>query len=766
MLAATETPATTDITHRTVAGLEKKVTIDVDRWGIPHIFAESTNDVFLAQGFNAARDRLFQIDLSHRRGLGKLSEVFGDKYLEQDRAARLFLYRGDMDAEWASYGPGAKQIATKFAAGINAYIDWLKDNPDQLPPEFEALGYTPDRWTPEDIVRIRTHALVDGLEDEVGRAKLACENALGLDDLRMKREPSTTTSVPAGLDPCLPKDVLGVYEDATKSVKFTGDLENPLEFTAAGDAAEPDGSNNWVVSPRRSATGRAVLANDPHRVHQAPSLRYVAHLSAPGMNVIGGGEPALPGISIGHNGSIAFGLTIFGTDAQDLYTYDLDETGTKYRYKGGWEDIRTETEKIGVRGGAPVTKDVSFTRHGPVVHVDKAKRKAYAIRSVWSDPGTSAYFASIGYMRANNWSEFVAALRRWGAPGENQVYADAKGNIGWKAAAFAPRRTGYDGLLPVPGDGRYEWNGYIPSENLPEVYNPRQGWFATANQFNLPPNTPREDVTAYEWSYPDRHRRISHVLSRQPQHTLEDSKALQHDVVSTRAQWLTRLIRPLESDDPTTTAALDLMSGWNGSEHLGSVQAMLFEKYWEERLNHAVRDVLVPEDKRKLVEDVDWLVVEDVLKHPKKYTSTLGADPEAARDRILLATLTDAYTKALSERGAVSEKTWGYEGNKVTMNHPLGKHDGRLDVGPFAIPGSSTTPIASGRASYKQVIDVGNWDASWVMNTPGQSGDPASKHYRDLAEPWSKGEYVPMLYSRKAIEKHTTQRIVLSPAQG
>lgn len=775
-LAGIPLPATadpTEVTHHSVAGLAQEVTIDVDAWGIPHIFANSTQDVFLAQGFNAARDRLFQIDLSHRRGLGTLSEVFGERYVEQDRAARLFLYRGDIDAEWASYGPDAasygpdaKEIATKFAAGVNAYIDWLQENPDQLPPEFTALGYTPDRWEPEDIVRIRTHALVSGLNDEVARAELACAGALELDELRMKPQPARSTSIPAGLDPCLPEDVLEVYELATSSVEFTGDSTAPLAFATAGDAAAREGSNNWVVSPRRSATGRAVLANDPHRVHQAPSLRYVAHLSAPGMNVIGGGEPALPGISIGHNGSIAFGLTIFGTDAQDLYVYDLDDTGTRYRYESGWEEIRTETERITVRGGDPVEREVGFTRHGPLIHVDEDERKAYAVRSVWSDPGTSAYFASIGYMRAHDWPQFISALRRWGAPGENQVYADAKGNIGWKAAAFAPRRTGYDGLLPVPGDGRYEWDGYIPSENLPEVYNPRQGWFATANQFNLPPGTPEQDVTAYRWSGPDRHRRVSQVLSGQRRHTLADSKALQHDVVSPRAQWLTGLIRPLTSEDPTTAQALGLMSGWNGAEHLGSVEAMLFEQYWEERLNTAVRDALVPADQRELLETVDWLVVQDVLTRPSAYADRLGADPTAVRDEILLSSLGDAYRAALSERGPVSEKTWGYEGNAVSMEHPLGELEERLNVGPYAIPGSDTTPIAAGRASYKQVIDVGNWDASWVMNTPGQSGDPSSPHYRDLADAWSRGEHVPMLYSRAAIEKHTTQRIVLSPPTG
>lgn len=748
--------------RRAVAGLEKPVTIDIDRWGIPHISAGTTEDAFLAQGFHAARDRLFQIDLSHRRGLGKLSEVFGEKYLEQDRAARLFLYRGDMDREWNSYGPDAKRIATKFATGVNAYIDWLEAHPEELPPEFTALDYRPDRWKPEDIVRIRTHALVDGLEDEVDRAKLACAGALGLDDLRMRRQPRHDTTVPQGSDTCLPKDILTTYKLATQPVEFTGDIAKPLRLTPTEGAETParEGSNNWTISPRRTATGRPILANDPHRVHGAPSLRYVAHLMAPGMNVIGGGEPALPGISIGHNDAIAFGLTIFGTDAQDLYSYDLDSSGTRYRYRGGWEKIRTETETIPVRGGAPQARQVSFTRHGPVIHLDRATKKAFAVRSVWSEPGTSAYFASIGYMRARSWPEFLTALKRWGAPGENQVYADTAGNIGWKAAAFAPRRVGYDGLLPVPGDGRYDWNGFVPNDKLPQVFNPPSGFFATANQFNLAPGTPPKDVTSYEWSGPDRHRRIVDVLSGQPRHTLRDSQRLQRDATSPRAQLLLSLVRPLSSADPTTTTALDLMSGWRGTESLGSVPAMLFENYWQPQLNRAVRDALVPKDKRALVPTIDWLVVEDVLKNPGKH---LGDNAQARRDEILLRTLTDAYRAATAELGPMRANTWGYRGNAVEMKHPLSKVDPRLNVGPFAIPGSSTTPIASGRASYKEVIDVGNWDASTTINTPGQSGDPRSPHYRDLAPIWARGDYVPMLYSRAAIDKNTTQRIVLMP---
>lgn len=719
---------------RRIPGLQRPVTIDIDRWGVPHIFARTTNDVFLAQGFNAARDRLFQIDLWRRRGLGRLSEALGPRYAEQDRAARLFLYRGDIDAEWDAYGPDTERIATQFTRGVNAYIDWVQRHPSALPPEFTRLGYAPERWRPEDVVRIRTHALVSGLDDEVTRARLACAGGLDLDPLRTRLEPGHEVKLPDGLDPCLPEDVLDVYELATRSVSF----------------GEPEGSNNWTVSGARTTTGRPILANDPHRAQQSPSLRYIAHLSAPGLNVIGAGEPALPGISIGHNQSIAFGLTVFGIDAQDLYVYELDAANERYRYRDGWEPLETVRERIAVRGAGPRDVELQHTRHGPVIHVDAAKHRAYAVRSTWSQPGTSAYFASIAYMRARNWTEFLSAMARWGTPGENQVYADVEGNIGWKAGGLALRRRGYDGLLPVPGDGRYEWDGFIPSARLPQVFNPPQGFFATANQFNLAPGTPPEDVTAYEWSGPDRHRRIVDVLSGDGEHSPADSARLQTDVISPRAQALLEMLAPLRSEDALTAEALRLMAAWDGAERLGSPQATLFERYWQSRLNAAVKAALVPAARRSLFGSVDWLVVMDVLRD------------SPARDELLLSSLRAAYAAAQADLGA-DTSAWGYTGNARSMPHPLGTIDPSLNVGPFAIPGSGTTPIASGSASYRQVIDVGRWDRSLAINTPGQSGVPGSEHYRDLAPTWSRGGYFPLLYSRAAVERHTERRVILVP---
>ena len=433
--------------------------------GVPHIYARTHYDAFFVQGFNAARDRLWQIDLRRRRGLGRLSEVLGARFVEQDRATRLFLYRGGMYREWLAYGSDGKPIAEAFVDGINAYVELVRENRARLPVEFTLLDYAPDHWEAADVVRIRSHGLWRNAVAEVTRARLLCQAGLEKAELWRRLQPAWEVTVPRGLDACaVPADVLKVYVLAKAPVQFQ---EDDVAASVPPELAASYGSNNWVIGPARTASGSPILANDPHRIHAVPSLRYVAHLVAPGLNVIGAGEPTLPGISIGHNERIAFGLTIFAIDQEDLYFYGPDEP------------VERVLESIGVRDGPPVEVTLEFTRHGPVVHRDA--ERLFALRTGWLEPGMALYFGSIEYMRASNWREFRAALNRWGAPSENQVYADVDGNIGYKPAGLFPRRTNHDGLLPVPSDGRHEWQGFFDMDALPEEYNPPRGFIATAN---------------------------------------------------------------------------------------------------------------------------------------------------------------------------------------------------------------------------------------------------------------------------------------------
>jgi penicillin amidase len=763
-----------------VAGLKQPAEILVDQWGVPHIYARNVGDAFFVQGFNAGRDRLFQIDLWRRRGLGRLAEVLGPAYVEQDKAARLFLYRGDMSKEWAAYGPDAQSIAAAFAAGVNAYVDWLGEHPDQMPLEFKLLGYRPSKWEASDVVRIRSHGLTRNLTSEVARANTVCrtdpQNGPSYDQVRYGLQPQWETKVPEGLDPCLPADVLRVFALATQEVHINRTATNRAATVREPVHDNAEGSNNWTIAPAKSATGRPILANDPHRAYSTPSLRYIAQISAPGMSIIGAGEPALPGISIGHNGTIAFGLTIFDVDQEDLYVYEVNpENAREYRYKGAWEPMRVLRETIPVKGDlkgtAPVSAELLFTRHGPVIYADAAKHRAYAVRTCWLEPGMAPYFGSVSYMRASNFAEFQRAMLHWGAPTENQVYADVKGNIGWIPGGLAPIRPNWDGLMPVPGDGRYEWAGFWPGDKLPSSYNPPSGYVTTSNEMNLPAGYPyQERKLSFEWTNGSRHARIDEVLRSLPKVSIEDSMKLQNDVTSIPARRLLALLAPLSSVEPKTKAALDLLRGWDARERSDSPQAALMEVWISRHLGTAFMDAALPANAAQAIRSPDIAVMLDMLEKPESAQK---------RDHLLLTTLAAAHAEMEKLQGA-DPKMWQWG----KLHHSLPQHplfeavDGdlltRLQPGPFPVPGGPYTPNASsyrvsdfqltGGPSFRMVLDVGNWDNSRAVNYPGQSGNPDDPHYRDLTEMWLTGKYFPLLYTREAVEKATVTRIMLKPA--
>jgi penicillin G amidase len=770
-----------------VAGLQAPAKILIDVWGIPHIYAANEHDLFFLQGFNAARDRLWQIDLWRKRGLGLLAKDFGPAYIEQDKALRQFLYRGDMNAEWASYGPKAKSYADAFVAGINAYVADVQSGKRARPIEFKIAGTMPDLWSAEDVVRVRSHGLTRNVASEVKRSLVACAAGLDVDRFRVKLEPAWTTKIPQGLDPCsVPKGVLAAYDLATRPVAFAKaeDRKARLEhdpdryLTEADQQRDTIGSNNWVVAPERTATGRAILANDPHREHSVPSLRYIVGLNAPGISVIGAGEPALPGISIGHNDTIAFGLTIFNVDQEDLYVYELNpENPDQYRYRDGWESMKVVHEKIEVRGEAPRDIELKFTRHGPVIYSDAANKRAFAIRSVWFEPGTSAYFGSSDYMTAKDWNGFVAAMKRWGAPSENQVYADVKGNIGWIPAARTPRRVNYDGLMPVPGDGRYEWQGFIDNDQLPRVYRPSQGFFATANQMNLPAVYPvAERKVGFEWSDPARWQRIVEVLKSKPKMTLADAMDLQNDDTSMLARRLVKLLQPLSSDDANAKKGLELLKNWDARDQADSAAAAIYEVWISNHLGAALLKAVAPKAASLIAPEASS--ISPIVAYLEAPDQSLGENPAAARDRILRESLGEAVAEVSDKLGADSTM-WRWGRLHVAEFHhalmPLADKAtaAQLQVGPLAFGGAANVPHAgtyrrsdyhlTAGASFRMVLDVGNWDASRTINTPGQSGDPFSGHYRDLAPLWATGQYVPLLYSRAAVEAATAEAITLTP---
>ncbi len=756
----------------TLPGLGAEAEILVDRWGIPHIYAASQRDAFFVQGFNAARDRLWQVDLWRKRGLGLMAGDLGAAYVERDRAARLLLYRGDMAAEWACYGAEAEDRTAAFVAGINAYVDLVEREPSRLPPEFRLLGTHPARWAPEDVLRCRAHARVRNLDSEVTRANIVARFGVEADRLHKGLQPEWRLQLPDGFEAhVIPPEVLRTYLLGCEPHPIDG--ADPAQ--ALADAGEW-GSNNWALAPSRTTTGRAILASDPHRVHDQPSLRYVAHLSAPGLDVIGAGEPAIPGVSLGHNDRLAFSLTIHPSDQEDLYVYELNEADPDlYRYGEGWERMRVVTEHIPVRDGDAVATELRFTRHGPVLHVDRAARRAYALRSVWWEPGTAAYMASLAYLTARNVAEYRDALEGWGAPSTNHVVADVDGHIAWQAAAKIPARPNWDGLLPVPGDGRYEWAGTIQASTLPGTDDPAAGWVGSANQMNLPPEFDyRRHKTGFEWTDVARYGRLSESLAGEKRWSVEETLALQTDVLSVPARRLCALLTAARGEAAAEARAF--LAGWDHRLTAGSGPAALFEIWFTNHLMPGIPKRLGPAGLAPLVSVPDTQLYLELLEAATD--PGFGADPTAVRDALLLDTLDAAWAEA---RQRMSEDTATWTWGRIHQgyfSHPLSRLAppelaARLDVGPAPKGGSNLTinnngyrgsdfRVMSG-VSWRMVLDVGNWDASWTINAPGQSGDPASPHYRDLFTLWAEDRYVPMLYSRAAVEAATESRIRLLP---
>jgi penicillin amidase len=567
------------------------------------------------------------------------------------------------------------------------------------------------------------------------------------------------------------------------------DLYNAFRRPIAFGAAAPDegptalelsqrnediGSNNWVVSGKLTQSGYPLMMNDPHRNQSAPSLRYWVHLVAPGWNVIGGGEPVLPGVSIGHNEYGAWGLTIFGSDSEDLYVYDTNPANpNQYKYRGVWEDMRVIKDTIPVKGESPVAVDLKFTRHGPVLSEDVAHHKAYALRAAWLEQGAAPYLASLRMDQAKSWEEFVEACTYSRIPSENMVWADRQGHIGYQAVAITPLRPNWSGLVPVPGDGRYEWNGYLPINALPHASDPPKGYLATANNYLFPPDYPYKEALHYTGADPYRVSRISEVLGSGTLHTVAGMMRLQNDNVSLPARALVPLLRDA-AVPADAQKARDLLLAWNFSVDADSVAAGVYEMF-QRRLTANIRNLVVPKEAQTFVGQPSMKRVIDWLNAPD---GRFGADPAKGRDELVARSLVEAVAELTKKLGAdMNAWKWGQnQYHHALIRHPLAEIAppdvrARLNVGPFPRGGDSYTVSATGNAdnqtsggSLKIIADTENWDNSLGLNNPGQSGDPSSPHYRDLFELWSRGKYFPIFYTREKVESVTEERQVLTPA--
>lgn len=776
-----------------VKGLNQSVEVLRDRWGINHIYAQNEHDLFFAQGFCAARDRLFQFEIWRRQATGTTAEIFGRKELQRDIGARLHMFRGDLKAELNWYHPHGEAIVTAFVEGVNAYIDEALAHPDDLPLEFKALGIKPGHWT-NAVVISRHRGLFGNIGFELDNAMAV--KALGAEKVRNLSQfygGSPGFDVDPSIDlSLLTMKIMGLYGAFRAPLRFAPGQITPeyrarvdLRSETLAEIAPPTvqtprpediGSNNWVVSGKMTSSGKPMLVNDPHRAQEMPSLRYWAHLVAPGWDVIGGGEPTLPGISIGHNEHGAWGLTIFGTQNEDLYVYDTNPANSnQYRYRGHWEDMNIIKDSVPVKGEAPVAIELKYTRHGPVLYEDKEHHKAYALRAAWLDIGGAPYLASLRMDQASTWTEFREACRYNRIPSENMEWADTRGNIGYQAAAATPIRHNWSALMPVPGDGRYEWDGYLPILSLPNAYNPEKGFWVTANNYQFPPGYAHSEAQHYVGADPFRADRITEFLSSGRQLTVADMIQLQNDETSIPARSIVPLLRTLALTDPAVISARDALIGWNDVLDMDATAAGIYEMF-QRRLYVNTLDLLVPD--KDVQDSIDMFSMKRLIDMLNAPGGEFGPDPIAGRDKLLRTSLEQAVADLTKKLGP-DQHQWQYGQTKyhyALVRHPLSAAVNAetrrlLDAGPMPRGGDTYTVNATGGsdnqiagASFRMIADLDDWDHSVATNSPGQSGDPRSNHYRDLFELWARGKYFPIFFSRVKIESVIEAKETLDPA--
>ena len=757
-----------------IDGLLDEVEVLRDNYGINHIYANNQKDLFFMQGYLAAKDRLFQFEIWRRQATGTVAEIFGEDELERDIGTRLFKFRGNMVDELNHYHEDGFEIVSSFVSGINKYIEEVNKEPNLLPIEFDILGIKPEKWTNEDVIS-RHQGLLGNIEQElnIGRAV----SLIGEEKVKElmwfhPKDPDIKLGNDLTYDD-LNQDILRLYNAYREPIEFKKDYildkyqsKDEITYTKSNIHINDEysiGSNNWAISGEKSFNGFPLLANDPHRSLSNPSLRYMAHLVAPGWNVIGGGEPEIPGISIGHNGVGAWGLTVFRTDAEDLYVYDLNPNNyLQYMHKGEWRNFEIVNESIAVKGKDNVNVELFYSVHGPVTFIDEKRNKAYAVKNGWSEVGGSPYLASLRMDQAKNWEEYREACNYFNIPGENMVWADKYGDIGWQAVGIAPIRKTHSGLVPVSGNGNFEWEDYIDIVEKPNIFNPEKGYIATANQNVTPEDYDRWDVIGHDWADPYRGDRVNSVLEGKDKFDMEDMINLQVDYFSIPSKEIIKLSKGYIKNN---IEYFEKLLKWNNILDKNSVEAGIYIE-WQTQIYFEFMREFVPKEVQKYIEIQIYKVIEGISKMDNQQKS------------VFLNKTFDQAINSLKEKYGENSSDWVYGQSNykhVKIYHPLEKivNDSIKDIialktyprgGDGFTPGSTSSELnqRSG-GSFRVVINTKDWDNSFATNSPGQSGNPKSEFYKNLYEDWANDKFFPLLYSKNKILMNLSDRKVFKP---
>ncbi len=739
-----------------VSGVSGEIEIIRDSRGIPHIFAGTDDDAIFALGYAHAQDRLWQMEVHRRIGAGRMSEVFGEPTMKTDMFLRtLGVYRAAENA-WKHLGPSTQAVFKTYVAGVNAFLA----EKQILPPEFLLLGVRPEPWTVIDSLvwaKMMSWDLGGDYKKELLRARL--RQALGE---KRGRE----------ILPDYPDDGISILADAYVSKK---DLEKMLSMedelsTQLGMRGLSVGSNNWVVSGRFTESGKPMLANDPHLATRIPSVWYFVEIHGVSLHVAGATLPSLPGLTIGHNDHIAWGLTNLGPDVQDLFVEKINPSNpNQYLADGEWVDMEIVEEIIRVKGRAePVLWAARSTRNGPLISDVQDTQTPVALRWTTLDDAdtTVETFQELAY--ATNWDEFREALKKFVAPSQNFVYADREGNIGYYAPGRIPIRKNGKGLYPAPGwDGSHAWDGWVPFDELPHSFNPEEGFVATANNRAVGPDYPY--LIANFWEPPFRAQRIRRMLKERissgEKFRFEDHARIQLDVTSEQALEMLPYLRKLNAESETEREALALLQQWDGSVTRDSAAAVLYEMWL-----HRFERLLFKDDLRSdLYEWMDRrfhsILVRNVLRNPelgRKWCDNVLTPPIENCSQLMHQALKDALEVLAQKLGArIEEWRWGDLHQTQYPHRPFSQVSW---LKPFFHRGVEnggdkyTVNVASHKArnpfmqthhpSFRMLLDLADWNRQRFILGTGQSGHPVSPHYDDQMTPHRNGEYYNMTYGK------------------
>ncbi len=814
--------------------LKQEVTITRDDYGVPHIVAQNEEDLWRAAGYVAAQDRLWQMEFARRAGRGTLSEIFGPVVLEQDKFLRVWGFHRLAQQLAGKLSPQSRAMLTAYAEGINEFINTHRD---RLPLEFSMLGFKPQPWEIEDsisLARLMAFRLCHAWFFEAALGKVAeqfgapmalelfpavlpntptilADNTpplRGLEGMSLAHEKpaeskesarvlnTPLTPLKGGISKATSKRTHSADQAKMPALLRTSQFDsfiNLAQTTRAQIGMPPGilGSNNWVVHGSRTRTGKPILANDPHLGFALPALWYEMHLKAGDFEVIGQTLPGVPNVVLGHNRNIAWGFTNGMVDDLDFYHEQVQ--GKEYLSSTGWKPLTIISEQIPVKGADPQTFEIRFTEHGPIVNdiLDIARSDSFALAIRWTGFEMSDELAAFSALnRARSWTEFEQAMRLYTVPCQNVVYADIDGNIGYRASGNVPIRRDGKGFLPYRGwETAGDWIGYIPFEDMPHVFNPAQGFIATANNLMLTSAYPY--YLSNSWEPSSRIERITEMLQSNTRVDTAFVKTMQLDQLSKHAQYtLPRLFKLLEADTsvaPSDTAltlpekqALGLLRQWNYIESAESVPASLYNVWSLEFLQATLKDEMGDTLFQNYVQwsSLGIRALEYLAEHPQsqwfddRNTESVENGRHIAR-RALRTTIQRLQEKFGELMG---DWQWG-QLHQLTLEHPMGKPkplDVIFNIGPLPFGGSPNTvnkgeynlakpyAINSG-ASMRMIVDLANPEVSLSVIPGGQSGQPFSPHYKDQVALWWKGQYRRVSMSSARVSASSKEVLRLRP---